>query len=140
MDEELKKLRAMLEGAISESVNMPVKRHELLEALHAIRHAVDGLYTIAVGISQYTNMPQTCADAEGKPLKVGDGLYCNDGTVKRVLAVGYKWAELSISGKSESDGVWYQPAIIAHRFALDRAYAAQKVDDKVDDNSKHFLD
>lgn len=136
MEEEIKKLKAMLQGTIGEAVNAPVKRRELLEALHSIRHAVDGLHTMVVGITKYNNMPQTCTDAEGKPLKVGDALYCNDGTIKRVIAIGYKWAELSVSSKSESDGIWYQPAIVVHRFALSKEYAAQKADD----DSKHFLE
>ena len=106
---------------------------ELLEAIHELKHSVDGLQAITKGLAEYTGIPKGCREAEDKPLKVGDILYCRNGERKAVLEIGYKWAILSITEKlTEEDGIWYEPAIKAHRFSLDKDYAANA------DRSEHF--
>lgn len=130
------KMKKMLEMLLSGGGEKMAQKMMIMEATHDIRHGIDGLYEITRGIVEYLTMPKTCNDADGKPLKVGDVLYCHDGSEKTVLGIGYKYAELSDTGNpKELDGIWYQPAIIAHRFSLSKEYAMQG-----NGEEKHFLE
>ena len=106
----------------------------LMKGIKTEMEKSEGLELLLDGLCAYMDMPRSCKDSEGSELKAGDVLSggtltekceAHDGecpheaqTQKRVLEIGWRWAELSEcyadSGDAEAkktDGRWYEATI-----------------------------
>ena len=102
------------ERAAAQAAGLPVEMFMAMGAIRSLIGDVEGLQDVTEMLCQYLEIPRKCEDAAGNELKVGDvlsgGQLENDR--KTVLAVGWRWAEMSrTDDQKKLDAKWYQVEI-----------------------------
>lgn len=80
-----------------------------------------GLLESIAYIADKAKIPNSCVDAIDRQIKVGDILATDDGAKKKVIQVGWKFAELSkVEDHTKTDGVWFEHEIATMGFTIEK--------------------